>query len=128
AEAVSLAPEVEPQPLAERLHRDGQVHRLAERAPLLAGQSDDHHTLAVGAGEVATEGSEEFVALPLARLSELRFSEEAEMPHHRQRDVFERQLDVLAPPGVAPAPLASQQSYGHHLPGDQIPRRQDVVD
>ena len=52
-------------------------------SPLLLRQADDHHAVTVGADEVATEGAVEMVAGALALQAELRFGDEAQMPHHR---------------------------------------------
>ena len=66
--------------------------------------------------------------MALAPLARLRFGDEAEVAHHRQRHVLERQPDVLPGAVAAPVPLGREQAGGRHLPGDEVPGRQHVVD
>ena len=96
-------------------------------APLLQREPHHHHALAVGADEVAPEGAEELVAVALARLAELRLRDEAEVAHHGQRHVLQRELHVLAFAGAAAMPLGREQARGHHLSGHEVPRGQHVV-
>ena len=126
-EAVAFSGQLETELRTQRVHFSANAHAFANAAPLLAGEAHQHHPHAVGAGKVTAKGTEQLVAMARAGLAQLGLANEAQVLHHRQPDIGQRQLHMLALATALPVPLGRQQAHGHHLPGHQVPGRQHMV-
>lgn len=126
-EAVAFQVEVQAQAFAQRFHGLGQTRGFADGLPLLQGQADDDQALAVRRAEVAAEGAKQLVAVALPLVAELGFGDQAQVAHRREGHVFQRQLHMLALPGLEAVAFGREQTHGRHLAGDEVPGRQHVV-
>ena len=100
--------------LREVLLDAGGAH---ERVPLVEADRHDHDAAAVLGGEVAAEGAVHVVAERRAVLvGELGLREEAEVGHHRERDVGERERDELTLAGRAAVPFGREEPDGRLRP------------
>ncbi|MCY1287353.1 hypothetical protein D9M70_363440 [compost metagenome] len=120
-EALPLKTQVDTKTCFQRTHLLNNAGDLTQAAPLLESQTNHHDALTVTGHKIAAEGSEQIVAITLALLPTLRLCQKAQMRHHRQCDIFQRQLDVLTNAVSPPVPLGGQQAERSHLAGDQIP-------
>src|SRR5271157_2865203 len=128
-EAVAFPGQVDVQQRFDHRELVDQAHRLTQRPPLSLSDRNNVDDSAIAGFEIASVCAIEVVAGGLPVLAvDLNFGDVTEMAHHGERNVGERQPDVLSLTRDSPMTFGRKNPHRRSHSCDCVPRRKDVVD